>query len=284
MLFSITEPCVRFLKGLACELNLNVSVHYPANEENPVVLMTWQGSQPELPSILLNSHMDVVPAVEEYWNYPPFEAKIDENGNIYARGAQDMKAVGMQFLAAIRSLKNRLGENRLKRTVHLTYVPDEEAGGTLGLLAFIDTSVFKNLNVGCALDEGYPSSSENLEVFNNERISWNLNITAHGPTGHSSILFADTAVEKLHFIINKFLEFRRNETSKLNDLQYPYGNVTSINLTILQGGVASNVVPGEMSAFFNLRLSVNTDWDELERTVSSTFACNVDCLKNNLFI
>lgn len=30
----------------------------------PVVILTWQGLQPELPSIMLNSHMDVVPVYE----------------------------------------------------------------------------------------------------------------------------------------------------------------------------------------------------------------------------
>ncbi|KOB72895.1 Aminoacylase, partial [Operophtera brumata] len=32
--------------------------------KKPVVVITWQGAQPELPSILLNSHMDVVPVYE----------------------------------------------------------------------------------------------------------------------------------------------------------------------------------------------------------------------------
>lgn len=60
--------------------------------------------------------------------YPPFGAEMDANGNIYARGAQDMKSVGMQYLAAIRALK-RDGVEKFKRTVHVLYVPDEELGG-----------------------------------------------------------------------------------------------------------------------------------------------------------
>lgn len=164
-------PCVEFLKGLAHDLSLNVSVIRPANEQNPIVLMTWEGQQPELPSILLNSHIDVVPVAEEYWTFPPFGAHIDSIGNLYARGTQDMKSVGMQYLAAIRALK-RKGIARLKRTVHLTYVPDEETGGEFGMEAFVDGEVFKGLNVGCALDEGYPSENEDLEVFYTEKPSW----------------------------------------------------------------------------------------------------------------
>ena len=114
---------MKFLKKLATDLELEVSVLYPVNEDNPVVVMTWKGSSSELPSILLNSHMDVVPAMEEFWTYPPFDAKIDAaNGDIYARGAQNMKSIGMQYLAAIRALK-RKGVNQLKRTIHIVYVP-----------------------------------------------------------------------------------------------------------------------------------------------------------------
>lgn len=65
--------------------------------------------------------MDVVPVFDKLWTYPPFAAEIDENGNIYARGAQDMKSVGMQYLGAIKTLKDQ--GIRLKRTVHVVYVP-----------------------------------------------------------------------------------------------------------------------------------------------------------------
>lgn len=83
--------------------------------------MTWLGIDNSLPSILLNSHMDVVPVFEQHWTHPPFAAEIDENGNIYGRGTQDMKSVGMQYLEAIKVLKDQ--GIRLKRTVHVVYVP-----------------------------------------------------------------------------------------------------------------------------------------------------------------
>lgn len=88
------------------------------------MVLTWKGKDPQLPAILLNSHMDVVPVFEENWSYPPFAAKIDKQGRIYARGAQDMKCVGMQYLAAIRALKKD-GVQQLNRTIHISFVPGE---------------------------------------------------------------------------------------------------------------------------------------------------------------
>lgn len=54
--------------------------------------MTWLGTQPELPAILLNSHTDVVPVFREKWTRDPFGAErvLDADGKyrIYARGSQ----------------------------------------------------------------------------------------------------------------------------------------------------------------------------------------------------
>lgn len=59
--------------------------------------------------------------LQDKWTYDPFEAVKDEKGNIYARGSQDMKCVGIQYIETIRRyLKEGL---QLKRTLHLTFVP-----------------------------------------------------------------------------------------------------------------------------------------------------------------
>lgn len=43
--------------------------------------------------------------------------------------------------------------------------------------------------------------------------------------------------------------------------------MTSINLTMLKGGVANNVIPAELSATFDIRISINDDVDEFEKLV-----------------
>lgn len=70
--------------------------------------------------------MDVVPVVAENWTYPPFSAHMDAEGRIFARGAQDMKCVGTQYLAAIRGLRE--SGARLKRTIHVVFVPGNLKG------------------------------------------------------------------------------------------------------------------------------------------------------------
>jgi aminoacylase len=48
----------------------------------------------------------------------------------------------------------KLNNQRPNRTIHVSYVPDEEIGGLTGFYPFIQTKEFKDLNVGLALDEG----------------------------------------------------------------------------------------------------------------------------------
>lgn len=115
------EPCVEFLERQAKSLDLTFNVYRLFDVKAPIVVMSWIGEQPTLPTIMLNSHMDVVPAYPEQWSHPPFAANIDENGRIYARGSQDTKGIGMQYLAAIRELK-KAGQT-FKRTIHVTFVP-----------------------------------------------------------------------------------------------------------------------------------------------------------------
>lgn len=112
--------------------------------------------------------MDVVPVFEERWTRAPFGAEIDDQGKIYARGSQDTKCLGTMFLAAIRALK-RDGINQLKRTIHVTFVPDEEVGGALGMKAFVKSEAFKEMNIGFSMDEACVSEENDYFVFNAER-------------------------------------------------------------------------------------------------------------------
>lgn len=81
------QSCMTFLVRMASELNLPYWIK-EFTSGKPVLVMTWEGTQPQLPSILLNSHTDVVPVYPESWKCDPFEAFKDENGDIYGRGTQ----------------------------------------------------------------------------------------------------------------------------------------------------------------------------------------------------
>lgn len=111
------------MKRQADNIGLPIEIYFPTGKERPIAVLTWTGTDLDLPSIVLNSHMDVVPVYEENWTHHPFSADIDNEGRIFARGSQDMKSVGMQYLAAIAALKSK--NVQLKRTIHVIFVPGQ---------------------------------------------------------------------------------------------------------------------------------------------------------------
>lgn len=254
----------------------------------------WIGTEPDLPVILLNSHYDVVPVMREHWNYEPFEALIRQDGFIIGRGTQDMKCVCIQYVEAIRRLKAT--GYCPKRTVVLTFVPDEETGGVDGMEKFLETPEYKAIgpiafamyvssylhicfNLFLCRDEGLANPDDVYTVFYGERVPWWLLIKAEGPTGHGSRFIENTAMSKLIDICTKALTFRKEQEESLKlsagcshaeFKKKELGDVTTLNLTMLKGGVTQNegktyelnVIPTEAEAGFDVRISPNMKPEE----------------------
>ncbi|CAN6977618.1 unnamed protein product [Brassica oleracea var. botrytis] len=250
----------------------SISLQYQSIEfvqGKPIVLLKWAGSDPSLPAILLNSHVDVVPFEAEKWDHPPLGAEIDEDGRIYARGTQDMKSVGMQYLEAIRKLVAS-GYKPL-RSVYVTFVPDEEIGGADGVGRFVESEIFKSLSIAVVLDEGLPSPTENYRVFNGERIPWSLQIKAVGQPGHGSKLYDDSASENLTKSIESMMRFRASQFDMLKAGLKPDGGVVSVNMVFLKAGTPSpdgfvmNLQPSEAEAGFDICIPPTADLVALEK-------------------
>ncbi|XP_065853387.1 uncharacterized protein [Euphorbia lathyris] len=242
----------------------------------PLVLLKWPGSDPSLPSILLYSHTDVVPVEQHKWSYPAFAAHLDSDGNIYARGSQDMKCVGMQYLEAIRRLKS----SRFSpvRSVYLAFSPDEEIGGHDGAEKFAESEIFKSMNVGVVLDEGLASPTENYRPFYAERSPWWLVIKANGVPGHGAKLYDNSAMENLFKSIESVRRFRASQFDLLKAGFKAEGEVISVNMVFLKAGIPSptgfvmNMQPSEAEAGFDIRIPPTADPESLERRIAEEWA------------
>ncbi|KAK6806032.1 hypothetical protein RDI58_003817 [Solanum bulbocastanum] len=243
----------------------------------PLILLKWPGNDPTLPSILLNSHTDVVPSEHHKWTHPPFSAHLDSTtGNIFARGSQDMKCVGLQYLEAIRKLK--ASGFRPLRTLYLSFLPDEEIGGNDGAGKFVDSDVFAKMNVGIVLDEGLASPTDNYRAFYGERSPWWLVVKAVGAPGHGAKLYDNTAMENLLKSIEIIRRFRAAQFDLVKAGQKAEGEVISVNMVFLKAGTPSpsgfvmNLQPSEAQAGFDIRVPPTADQASLERRIADEWA------------
>jgi len=246
------EKCTKFLEDYAKEFGFEFSVYNP---ERPMVILTLPGTDKNLKSLFLYSHTDVVPTFKEHWIHDPYAAVKDETGKIYARGTQDMKSVGIQYLEAYRRLRAN-GDAQFLRTIHFVFGADEEISGPI-MANFVASPEFSKLNVGFALDEGIASEDDVYKVFYGERCAWWLNITCSGSPGHGSRFVPNDAGSKLRRLINAVYEFRDSEEKRLNESngKLKLGDVTTVNLTQIRGGVQTNVVPDSFVATFDIRIT-----------------------------
>lgn len=95
-----------------------------------------------------------------------------------------------------------------------------------------------------------------------------MELICEGQAGHGSILLENTPGEKVHYMLDRFTKFRQQEAQKLKDNpKLNMGDVTTVNLTMLQGGLMSNVVPSEMRLTFDIRVAIDVDHDAFDQQV-----------------
>ena len=175
-----------------------------------IVAARLRGIGKHTKSIILLSHMDVVPANPKEWEVPPFSGTV-KDGKIWGRGAIDDKGAGVIELMAMLAIK-RAGI-LLNRDVIFIATGDEEEGGKNGAGWFVDheSNVFSDagylLNEGGGI-RGQPDGRKVYVVSVTEKTPLWLKLTASGPAGHASDPPAETAVTRLVRALGKLGEYK----------------------------------------------------------------------------
>ncbi len=155
---------------------------------------------------LLLSHHDVVPVDPSGWTHPPFDAVVAD-GYVWGRGAVDMKfMVAMEAMVVVllarRARAAGLDPSRepipgLRRDVLFTCTPDEEAGGTDGVMWLVEHRP-DWLRADAAVNEAGAVSVDLAgrrfyPIMTAEKGRETYRIRVHGAWGHGSMPRDDNA-------------------------------------------------------------------------------------------
>lgn len=111
------------------------------------------------PNIVLQSHLDIVPAPNtELWHYPPFAGVIDSVA-VWGRGAVDCKGLMVIQLWALCQMIEKARQEELPYNITLLALSGEETGGKDGA-KIITEKFLKVLNPVVVLGEGGGGSQE----------------------------------------------------------------------------------------------------------------------------
>ncbi len=201
------------------------------------------------PVFCFAGHTDVVPPGNlERWHTPPFEPTIID-GMLYGRGTADMKG----SLAAMIIATERFIDDHPNHQGSISYLitSDEEGPFINGTTRVIDTLEARGEKITYCI-VGEPSSSHRVGdvIKNGRRGSISAQLDIQGKQGH--VAYPEHVNNPIHIAMPALQELSQYHWDHGNE----YFPATSFQLSNIQSGTgATNVVPGHLTAWFNLRYS-----------------------------
>ena len=218
------------------------------------------------PCFAFAGHADVVPVGDAAsWQPEPFAGEV-RDGQLCGRGAADMKSAIACFAAAAERFIARKGKAFAGR-VALIITGDEEGpsvNGTKPLLAWIKQQ-------GERLDAcvvGEPTNPQALGdmVKIGRRGSMTGRLTVHGVQGHSAYPhLADNPVHRMIKMLDAITRAPMDEATE--HFQASTLQVVSVDV----GNPASNVIPAQSKALFNIRFNDRHTSEDVKRWLKERF-------------
>jgi succinyl-diaminopimelate desuccinylase len=212
------------------------------------------------PNLCFAGHTDVVPTgSREAWSFDPFAASIAD-GVLRGRGAVDMKGAIAAFIAAAERFLAAKG-GQFGGSISLLITGDEEGDAVNGTKKVLEWLAAKGEAIDASI-VGEPTSAEALGdmVKIGRRGSLTGRLTVRGVQGHTAYPhLADNAAHRLVAMLHALT------TAELDRGSAHFQASTLQVSTIDIGNPASNVIPGEARAVFNIRFNDLWTSEKLKR-------------------
>lgn len=218
---------------------------------------------PSQPTLCFAGHTDVVPTGDtSQWTHPPFEAHI-ENDWLYGRGSADMKGALAAMVTACEDFIAKYPNH--KNRIAFLITSDEEGPALHGTKAVLEQLKSRNeIPKWCLIGE--PSSETTLG--DTIKVGRRGSITGFaecvGKQGH--VAYPHLAINPIHNAIQALQNLLEIDWGQPHSL-FPH---TTLQIANIQSGTgATNVVPGNLLANFNIRFAPPLQAEQIKKTIEN---------------
>lgn len=224
-------------------------------------LWAWRGQGEK--TLVFAGHTDVVPpGDEQQWRFPPFSATV-EDGQLYGRGAADMKGSLAAMIVAAERFVAAFPEHQGRLAFLIT--ADEEASAVNGTVKVVDALMRRQERLDyCVVGE--PTSAEQVgdTIKQGRRGSLTADLIVHGVQGH--VAYPQLAENPVHRALPFLQTLTDHRWDEGNDAFPP----TTLQIANIHAGTGStNVIPGDLHVQFNLRFSTALTAEQIQQQVEA---------------
>lgn len=221
----------------------------------------WARRGTTAPLICFAGHTDVVPpGPHEQWQSGPF-VPTERDGNLYGRGAADMKSSIAAFIVATEGFVAKHADHA--GSIALLLTSDEEGDAIDGTVRVVETLKARGEGIDCCI-VGEPTSAEHLgdTIKNGRRGSLSARLLVKGVQGH--VAYPEKVRNPIHLAAPALADLAAIRWDEGNEYFPP----TSFQISNIHAGTgASNVVPGTLEVLFNLRFSTASTVEGLQSRI-----------------
>jgi succinyl-diaminopimelate desuccinylase len=209
------------------------------------------------PNLCFAGHTDVVPPGDtSTWRFDPFAATVD-SGTLFGRGAADMKSAIAAFIAAVARAAERHGN---RGSISLLITGDEEGPAVDGTTRVLDWLKEKGERLDhCIVGEPTAEFSAGDTVKIGRRGSLTGYLRVKGVQGH--VGYPDRAKNPIPGLVAVLQRL----TARKLDAGNAHFQASNLEVTTVDvGNPATNVIPAEGRATFNIRFNTEQNAEGLE--------------------
>lgn len=249
---------IEFVRGYLEDLGVDSHLTYD-EERTKANLFATLGPK-DRPGVVLSGHTDVVPVDGQEWRSNPFTV-TESDGKLFGRGTADMKS----FIAVALALAPEILSRELSAPIHFAFSYDEEVGcvGVPRLLAALEELPVRP--AACIVGE--PTE---MAVVTGHKGKRSVRCRVRGRECHSALtprgVNAVEIAAELVAYLRRMGKRLRDEGPRDPAFDPPH---TTVQVGVISGGTALNIVAGECVFEFEIRNLPAQDADALVRELQA---------------